>query len=348
MPTCIYCRRTDPPCGFHREHVIPEALGTFVGDVVTLTQEACAECNQHFGDTLERFLNRDSAEAMFRFRHGLKDPAEVHETFSRRVRVRHPRDGSKWGGAYLAFVVPPAGEKEPYVELAPQLACERRDGKGWVYFSEEDLRERADEVKEVVARDCGPVRVLWAETKDAKQRLLTLLAEKGMGFKSQKQIVEAVPAFRDGRVNAELEFTFDKVLARAVAKIGFNYFAKTRGAELALRPDFDPVRRFVRQGEGRPPDFVQFGAAPVLRDFRGRELPARGHLVTVGWDADNATEVIARVCPFQHITYIVRLCANFSGVWRPIESAHLYDLEKKRAERLAAAVRIQLPGSSPR
>jgi len=58
--------------------------------------------------------------------------------------------------------------------------------------------------------------------------------------------------------------------------------------------------------------------------------------------------VIARVCPFQHITYIVRLCANFSGVWRPIESAHLYDLEKKRAERLAAAVRIQLPGSSPR
>lgn len=348
MPTCVYCQRTDPPCGFTRDHVIPEALGKFQGDVITLTQEVCGDCNQAFGDELELFLNRDSAEAMFRFRHGLKDPADVRKMFPRRVRVRLPRDGSKWGGAYLDFIPPPPGEMEPYVELAPQLACERRNGGGWEYFSEEDLRKRADHVKQVIARDCTPVRVLWAETPDDKQRLLTLLAENGVEFKGQKEIVEALPPFASGRVNAELEFTFDAALARAVAKIGFNYFAKTYGAELALRPEFDPVRRFVRYGEGRPPDFVQFGAAPVLRDSRGRVQPPRGHLLTVGWDPDSATEVIARVCPFQHITYLVRLCANFRGVWRPIESAHLYDLKAKRAERLAAAIRIQVPGAARR
>lgn len=351
MPTCVYCQRTDPPCGFTRDHVIPEALGKFevgkaAGDVITLTQEVCGDCNQALGDELELFLNRDSAEAMFRFRYGLKDPADVGEMFTGRVLARLPRDGSKWGGAYLDFIVPPPGEMEPYVGLAPQLACERRGG-GWEYFSEDDLRERSDHVKEVIARDCTPVRVLWAETEGDKQRLLALLAEKGLEFKGGKPITEAVPHFASGRVNAELEFTFDNVLARAVAKIGFNYLTKTYGAELALRSEFDAVRQFIRYGRGKPSSFVNLGPGPVLRDSRGPK-PTRGHLVTVGWDADSATEVIARVSPFQHITYVVRLCAHFGGVWRPIESAHLYDLETKCAERLAAAVRIQIPGAPPR
>lgn len=347
MPTCIYCQRTDPECGFTREHVIPEALGRFEGDVITLTHEVCGECNQYFGDRLELFLNRDSAEAMFRFRYGLKDPAEVSKMFGGRVLVRLPRDGSKWGGAYLEFGAPPPGEKEPFVGLAPQLAYKRRDGENWAYFSEEDLRERAEEVKETVARDCTPARVLWAEPGEARDRLLALLAEKGLAFKVQKEIVETLPAFKDGRVTAELQFTFDSALARAVSKIGFNYLAKTQGAELALRAEFDPVRRFVRYGEGAPFSFVAFGPGTPLRDSQGRVKPDRGHVLTVGWDP-TGEDIIARVCPFQHITYVVLLAAKFAGVWRPIESAHLYDLERKRAERLAAAIRIQIPGAGAR
>lgn len=154
------------------------------------------------------------------------------------------------------------------------------------------------------------------------------------------------PPFANGRVNAELEFTFDNTLAQAVAKIGLNYLAKTQGAELALRTEVDPVRQFVRYDKGKPSDFVTFGPGPVLRDSRGPK-PARGHLVTVGWDAEGR-DVIGRVCPFQHITYIVRLAADFGGVWRPIESAHRYDLEAKRAERLAASVRIVIPGAGAR
>jgi len=65
-----------------------------------------------------------------------------------------------------------------------------------------------------------------------------------------------------------------------------------------------------------------------LRDSRGPK-PPRGHLVTVGWDP-NGKDGIARVCPFQHVTYIVRSAA--CGV--PIESVHLYDLQAKRAARV--------------
>lgn len=345
MPTCIYCQRPDPACGFNREHVIPQALGKFEGDVLTLTEEVCLDCNQRFGDTLELFLNRDSAEAMFRFRYGLKDPTEVRKMFPRRLRPRLPRDGSKWGGAYLDLIPPPPGEMEPHVELAPQLACQRRDG-AWEYFSEEDLRIRTDQVKEVIARECTPVRVLWTKREVDKQRLLALLAEKGMEFKGGKPITESVQPFAPGRVNAELEFTFDKVLAKAVAKIGFNYLVKTQGAALALRQDFNAVRRFVRYGEGKAPDFVQFGRGPVNRDpTTGHELPPRGHVVTAGWDADGKAEVIARVSLFQHITYIVRLCTTFDGDRPPIDSAHLYDLQRHRVERLRLVGRGHGPDS---
>ena len=135
---------------------------------------------------------------------------------------------------------------------------------------------------------------------------------------------------------------FDNVLARALAKIGFNYFAKTQGAELALRPEFDAVRRFVRYGEGAPPDFVVFGPGPVIRDpLSGEPLPPRGHVITAGWDADGKPELIARVSLFQHITYLVRLCTTFDGDRPPIDSVHFYDLVTKRAQRMRFVARAQ-------
>jgi len=338
MLTCIYCQRVDPPCGFNREHVVPEALGTFEGDVVTLTQEVCTDCNQYFGDNLEIVLNRDSAEAMFRFRHGLKEAAKVRGMFKRRTEIRFPKDGTKWGGAYLELVPPPPGEPEPYVRLAPQLACERRDG-GWEFFTEHELRTQTERVKEVIARDCTPVRVLWAETDDVKRRLLAVLDEKGMGFQNPRDITESVPAFRKGLVNAPVQFTFDRILARAIAKIAFNYLAKIHGAEFVLRSEFDAVRRFIREGEGAPPDFVQFRDAPVLRDSEGRELPAKGHLLVMGW-SKVWKDIRAVVSPFQHLSYIVRLARDISEAPSNIDSAHLYELATRRASK---AVRVQLP-----
>jgi hypothetical protein len=335
MPTCIYCRAVDPPCGFHREHVIPEALGKFEkGDVITLTREVCADCNQYFGDALELFLNRDSIEAMHRFKHGLKAPAEVRRMFPRRMRARLPKDGSEFGGTILDFTPPPAGEPEPYIDLPPQFGFERRDGSGWAYFTEQQFREEPDWPARIKS-DLGPRRVILYNSEETKERLIKLSAERGIPLKSPQEFQGFKP-FASGRVNAELEFTFDKTLARGIAKIAFNYMAKVYGAELALRTEFDAVRRFVRYGEGSPPDFVQFRAAPVFRDFSGQQLPTRGHLLTVGWD-QNGKDVLARVSPFQHTTYIVRIGVNFTGTLKPEESAHLYDLKLRRAERLRVA-----------
>ena len=339
---CIYCQRVDPPCGFTREHVIPEALGTFAkGDVITLTDEVCGECNQYFGDTLELFLNRDSAEAMLRFRYGLKNPADVRKFFRNRVQARLPRDGSQFGGAYLDFVPPPAGQLEPYLDIVPQFGFERRDGKGWEYFTEQEFHDEPDWPKRI-ATDLGPQRVILYNSEESKQRLSKLTADR-LPLKNPQDTPGLKP-FTSGRVNAEIELTFDKVLARAVAKIAFNYLTKVHGANVALRPEFDGVRQFVRHDQGSPPDFVQFRPAPVLRDFSGKELPPRGHLLTVGWDT-NGKDVLARVSPFQYMMYIVRLGVNYPGKLDPEDSGHLYDLKLRRAEKLTPA-KISALGSS--
>ena len=129
MPTCIYCQRADPPCGFTREHVLLAAFG-FFRDAPTLPNSVCAECNQYFGDHLDRLLARDSAEAVLRLHHGIKNPAGLHRMFNERVRIRMPDDGSRWGGVMLKFVAPPAGQQAPLVELVlPQVGCERRVGR---------------------------------------------------------------------------------------------------------------------------------------------------------------------------------------------------------------------------
>jgi hypothetical protein len=329
VPTCIYCRRTDPSCGFNREHVIPEALGKFEHGLVLSDSEVCQDCNQHFGDTLDRFLNRDSAEALLRYRHGLKDPGDLKGMFTERVRARLPQDGSKWGGVYLDFVPPPEGELEPYVQLTPQIACERRDGRGWEYFSEEDLRTRTEMVKRQIERECGPIRVLWYDTTASKERLLALLDEKGIPFKGTRETNEQVPQFAGGHVTTEIQFAFDSAVARAVAKIAFNYLAKILSPELALLPDFDDLRRFIRDGVGRPPDFVRPQDGPMVQARRGGD-PPRWHVIMLYWSKDRRA-ILCRLSPFNYLAYLVRLTPDFRGVWREILSGHYFDLDTMEA-----------------
>lgn len=80
--------------------------------------------------------------------------------------------------------------------------------------------------------------------------------------------------------------------------------------------------------------------------------PLSGRLANVVTDPMNGRvgpereDVLARVNPSQHTTYIVRLGVNFTGTLKPEESAHLYDLKLRRAERLRLA-RLDEPGGTP-
>jgi len=56
---CIYCKRSGIP--FSREHVIPQAFGTFGSKTVVLTDAVCAECNLRLGRELDEITLYKSA-----------------------------------------------------------------------------------------------------------------------------------------------------------------------------------------------------------------------------------------------------------------------------------------------
>lgn len=73
--TCIYCREVKPPEAFDREHVLPQAFGTFTRDNLVLDC-VCRDCNGLFGRTIDQKLARDTVEGLERYRQGLRSPAE--------------------------------------------------------------------------------------------------------------------------------------------------------------------------------------------------------------------------------------------------------------------------------
>ncbi len=74
---CIYCLREDN--AFDRDHVIPEAYGTFALVSFILYDTVYKPCNNHFGRTIELSLSRDSLEALLRFRYGTKNATETKD-----------------------------------------------------------------------------------------------------------------------------------------------------------------------------------------------------------------------------------------------------------------------------
>jgi len=104
---CIYCRRSGVPVG--REHVIPQAFGTFGPETMVLTEEVCADCNHKLGKELDEILARDSFEGLIRAQI-LEPRRRKKDRFkARRTEIRVP-DEPKFGqyrGARMAVNWPP-------------------------------------------------------------------------------------------------------------------------------------------------------------------------------------------------------------------------------------------------
>jgi len=94
-PVCIYCKESDKP--FDREHVMPEAFGTFEPDSPVLVC-VCKECNGYFGRNLELALSRDSLEAVLRLRYGVKPASKADDLRYKKLEVRVGQPGP-WLGA---------------------------------------------------------------------------------------------------------------------------------------------------------------------------------------------------------------------------------------------------------
>jgi hypothetical protein len=77
MHTCIYCLELKPSSQFNKEHVLQDAYGQYL-NALTLINKICKNCNDTFGNGIDRELARNSIEGERRFTQNIKCEKEFN------------------------------------------------------------------------------------------------------------------------------------------------------------------------------------------------------------------------------------------------------------------------------
>ena len=314
--SCIYCP-AQQPVPYHKEHVIPQAFGRFRPDIYI--RSVCPLCNEHFGRELDWFLNRDSGEALIRSRCQPRLASKAGHLKSKRVKMTINAPGP-WMGARV-YLLPDAISGTLRTELIPQIAFRKKGEDNWIWFTVKELRAASAETLQGYTKN-SEMRII-GPSKASCDYLRNRLAQLQIPFKEQGKLDD--PMTDNGEIEVCVEYAIDQTILRAVAKIAFNYLAYVHGADMASRDDFDAIRNFIRHGHKPSWEPVTPRAARILAEETGGVRCTNGHLLTIEWDP-TGDGIIARVSLFNDITYAVRLCRWFWGVWRDIRAGHHFDI----------------------
>ncbi|HEX9485891.1 MAG TPA: HNH endonuclease [Gemmatimonadales bacterium] len=323
MPTCIYCRQSKGP--FTREHVIQDGFGRFKNALV-IHDAVCHECNQEFSRTIDLALTRSSAEGFERYRFGVKEPAEIakFKYSSLTLRVRDPGD---FHGAQFIQRADPTGKKL-VSHVVPGIAVRRKDGEGFLHFTEAQVRDGSWRQNTDVDWRRG-IKVYGGGAKGDEIR--AVLEAQGVAPSAWRPLKPP----ESGVVTVEQEFEFTSEMQRAVAKIGFNYLTHCEDVEYALLEAFDPIRRYIRYGE-KPssslPPVISLEGLPFDKITAAKEVLKDGpkrpviHFVNIGTNVYR--NIASAITLFGFMTHRVMLAEAFKGPM-PEQRAHLYNVKMK-------------------
>jgi hypothetical protein len=333
MPTCIYCCRDRGLDDFSREHVLHRAFGGFRSNLTLPPREkpaVCADCNQGFGDTIDLAFTRDSYEAFRRIMGGARSGAPINSLLGRRVRLALP-ESHPLGPLRLCLAAAPDGS--PAVFLVPQLRFRTLAGR-FICVPEAALDRR--DPRDIPDLDRDQVAI-FCSSAEAEERLKARLEEMGLSPPVWKPVLD-LPGNGPAEFDLDIEWAVDVFVARAAAKIGFNYLAYVTGTEFCLRQEFDGIRRFIFDGAGDWKTFVEVSHEPILAQDHPQVRHTHGHLLTVSWAGGSRGRMeghlLAQVSLYNEVTYRIHLCRRFDGIWRDIGSGHHYDVAARRVERL--------------
>jgi len=173
--------------------------------------------------------------------------------------------------------------------------------------------------------------ILIYDSQETKRRLIQTLSRLGVDFQEEEGGFLSRENVRDGWVVVGTRI--DEAILRCMAKIAFNYLAKTAGDDFVRKSDFDPIRSFIRHGTRPKYDFFKISNYPILAYDSLTYRQTNGHLLTVNWSRDRR-DIVSQVSLFNHRVYHFRLARGFSGLWRNIRSGHHFSIERRKIEPL--------------
>jgi HNH endonuclease len=311
VPTCIYCKRTDVQ--FNREHVIPEAFGTYGADTMLLNNnEVCSDCNTTLGRDLDQILSRDSFEAMIRA-NSLPQEQGAGERFSPRRAWLHVPDKEPFGVLRGARMAIDPNTRRP--TLLDQIIVRSKDG-GLRIFLQHDFPQADARI----FHDLPPhaIQVIGLN-REKVEVLMQMVRDRGISL-TDREAVDPPAGILQSEIRAVTEGRIDVRTWRAIAKIAFNYLAYHECAQHVLSDKFEPIRDFIT---GRRTDrkMVQLLNAPILAHETSHWRAFEGHLVAY---QDEGRMLRGKVSLYNSITYEVMLCGDL-GLYYTMKKGHAFD-----------------------
>jgi hypothetical protein len=286
----------------------------------------CNKCNQYFGDNIELTLGRDSLEGIARYRYGII-PKGTPILKRLRLSILGPH---KMRGVHVIPRLPIQGGTEE-IQIATQVGFYSAEKNEYRYYDEADIPSREELEQQGVIPSDKEV-VFYGDI----QRLQEVLKNKGIDVKitERREELENIPA---ERIPVEVRARIDPILYRAFSKIALNYLAYCEGAEFVLKDDFNGIRNFIRYGQGQGRDFFEANSEPILMDEkRVRRRRLQAHIVVVEWNGYDLQGKLSMFNSVIGITYIIKLCRNYRGVWFPIQKGHCFGLRSGEVRELCS------------
>jgi hypothetical protein len=334
---CIYCTRDIPEIGFKsREHVVPKAFGTFSPDNLTLRSLVCDECNHFFGNSIDLILARGSIEAMDRLAYGIKPSDEAKDLRQERIQFTYAQAGP-WKGIKLELKADSRSKNGLIVEPLPQIRFAKKSGDSFIYIPLKLLEDEHAPLPDGI--DLKKCFLLIVNSNETKSRIIRALKSRNIDYFEKEST--SLP-FQPGKeLLVNLETVVDIPIRRCIAKIGLNYLAYVqikatnieRARTFILKNDFSRIRDFIRNGIDASYPLVIVDSRPILADDFKTLRRTSGHIVTVDWTSDKCS-VFSQISLFNRLRYRVCLARDFTGVFQPICSGHLFDIKNKTTKKL--------------
>jgi hypothetical protein len=245
---CIYCGEPDPKKFSGREHVIPQAFGHF-GSQTPVLKCVCDDCNSLFGRELDQVHARDTLEGVLRYKQGIVSSENRPQRRLRFTLADEAESGELFGAA-VAGVDPTNDELRP---LVAQLHILNQQTGETEIFTRPQLRILELRNESYGAPGERKLHVFAPSKEDYDafvEELNTAGFDVRMGAPYTFDIKPTIGADGRATIGVHIECIFDDLHRRALAKILINFAAFYLGSSEVRKPEWTPVKRFVRYAEG--------------------------------------------------------------------------------------------------
>lgn len=292
---CIYCKNEITDGLISDEHIFPKSFGCPDSWVLNCV---CKICNNKFGRSIDQWLAGDSLEGVRR----LKDLGSRSGSIlqPRRLRLTIPKEPKF--GYFQGAIVYPDYKTVNSIVLANQAGFLNAQNVR-EFFAREDIPHTLEKINSLRKKD---IRILAESPKAHDDMVKFLISQKIIPKYDIKETFGPRELDLKKPITIEVIGTVDNEIKRAIAKIAFNFLAKVRGNNFALKSCFNEIRAYIN-GESKDNKFVSLIDEPILHWEKLFGKQFSGHLFVLEQEEYKVKAVITL---FNMITYGVLLTPN--------------------------------------